>query len=409
MSLTQAVVLCGGLGARLGSLTKNLPKPLLPVGGRPFLDALLLEIGRHGLKEVIFLAGFAGDLVEDYARTTPLAARFGLKLRVTREAAPAGTGGALRLAEDLLAPQFLLFNGDSWFDFNLLDLGRSLASDALVAMALRETPDSSRYGVVRLEGNRLTQMLERPDQPGPGLVNGGVYLMRREILASIAPACSLERDVLPRLAADGRVAGRAYGGYFIDIGVPDDYARAQIDVIDRQRRPAAFLDRDGVLNEDTGYVGSSDRLTWIEGAIAAVKQFNDRGWYVFLVTNQAGVARGLFTEDAVFALHAHMAKSLAQAGAHIDDMRFCPYHADASVERYRKISDWRKPEPGMILDLLAAWPVKRERSVLIGDKDSDMQAAARAGVTGRLFKGGRLDRFVVEALAEDFEQDHPER
>src|SRR6202451_1592405 len=121
------------------------------------------------------------------------------------------------------------------------------------------------------------------------------------------------------------------------------------------RRGALFLDRDGVLNEDVGFVGDIARFRWIEGTRAAIKTANDSGLFVFVVTNQSGVARGFFGEEAVHRIHAHMQAELHEIGAHIDDFRYCPYHPQGSLPAYARPSRWRKPEPGMILDLMAHW------------------------------------------------------
>ena len=163
-------------------------------------------------------------------------------------------------------------------------------------------------------------------------------------------------------------------------------------------RPAIFFDRDGVLNEDDGYVYEITKLKWIDGAREAVKAANDAGYLVFVVTNQSGVARGFFEEQHVHALHAWMAEDLATIGARVDAFEYCPYHPDAVIERYRKVSPRRKPAPGMITDLLARFPVDLSRSILIGDKPSDLEAAQAAGVQGILFAGGNLADLVKSAL-----------
>ena len=165
------------------------------------------------------------------------------------------------------------------------------------------------------------------------------------------------------------------------------------------KRPAIFFDRDGVLNEDSGYVFEVSQLKWMEGAREAVKIVNEAGYFVFVVTNQSGVARGFYEEAHVDALHQCMQDDLAKIGAHIDAFEYCPYHPDAVIERYRQASPRRKPAPGMINELLGRFPVDASRSILIGDKPTDLEAAQAAGIEGYLFPGHDLVHFLRAILA----------
>ncbi len=163
-----------------------------------------------------------------------------------------------------------------------------------------------------------------------------------------------------------------------------------------EKRPAVFFDRDGVLNIDKGYVYRPEDFVWMPGAKAAIAWLNRNGYYVFVITNQSGVARGYYTEEDVKKLHDHMNDELAREGAHIDEFFYCPHHEEAAIEAYRKKCDCRKPQPGLIRQAMAKWTVDKESSFVVGDKPSDIEAATAAGVPGFLFDGTDLYSFLQE-------------
>ena len=165
------------------------------------------------------------------------------------------------------------------------------------------------------------------------------------------------------------------------------------------KRPAAFLDRDGVLNVDLGYVHRTEDLEWIAGAPQAVRRLNDAGFLVVVVTNQSGIGRGYYDEASMDSVHDALRAHLAVADARIDAIYACPFHPEAIVERFRHPDHPdRKPNPGLLLRAMQDFAIDPDRSFMIGDKDSDMEAARRAGVTGHMFKGGDLDAFVQALL-----------
>lgn len=400
MRVKQALFLVGGRGTRLGSIASTTPKPLLEIApGVRFVDVLVDEAARHGFTDIILLAGHLGEQVE--------ALYHGRRVRdatitVAREHTSAGTGGALALVRDRLDPWFLMANGDSLFDINLRQLTVGPLTGFVGRLALREVADASRFGLVTMAGDHIVAFNEKSAGTAvPGLINAGLYLLSRDVLDHIQVPCSIETQVFPKLAKAGLLHGKRFEGYFQDIGLPQTLGEAGRDIPRLLVRPAAFLDRDGVLNVDNGYTHRPQDLSWVHGARDAVLKLNSAGYYVFVTTNQAGVARGYYDEAQVQAFHAHMQDELAEIGAHVDAFYYCPFHADASVEAYRAVDHPdRKPNPGMILRAMREWTVDEAHSFLIGDKASDVEAARRAGLPGFRFAGGDLSTFTDAALRE---------
>ena len=229
--IRQAVILCGGLGSRLGSLTKDTPKPLLPIDGAPFLQLQIRDISRYGVTRFLLLAAFRSEQIEAFAADLPGLLGRDIKVDVAIEPDRAGTAGALYHARDRLDDRFFLFNGDSLLQADLLELEAKLASSGAVgALALRPVDALGRYGVVRLEGEQVTAFGASGDPKAPGLINGGVYAFSRALVDCLPPTGSLEADVLPHLADEGALRGLVCDGFFLDIGVPEDFARAQTEV-----------------------------------------------------------------------------------------------------------------------------------------------------------------------------------
>ncbi len=399
--IRQCAVLAGGLGTRLGSLTEAMPKPLLARAGRPFIAWLMREMSRYGIDEFLLLTGHLSEEIEAALPAIRAMLPRRVTISVSREPMRAGTGGAVFHAASRLRDRFLLCNGDSLFDANLAALLADAAGDGPVVtgrMLLRHLPDASRSGVVTLENGRVTTFQERPAPGTPGIINAGVYVFGRDLLTVLRPDCSLEAEILPALAVAGGLRGTVGEGYFRDIGVPDDFDRAGDELRALRGRRALFLDRDGVINVDHGHVGTRDRFAWMPGALDAIRHATSRGWHVFVVTNQSGVARGFYDQAAVRSLMGWIGDEARRHGGTVDDWRHCPFHPEAVVPAFRAVSDWRKPAPGMLLDLIRAWELDPARCVLIGDQETDLRAAAAAGVSGHRFRDGNLLSFISPIL-----------
>ena len=225
--IKQALILAGGFGTRLGKLTERTPKPMLLVDGKPFVEYLVINLKRYGVNNIIFSTGYCSDKIIDFFGD---GTTFGINISYIHEHTPLGTGGAVKNASRYLDEEFLVINGDSLFDINYQKLTGLLSSEinALAAIALRETEDVSRYGCVKLAGNYVNGFNEKSLKNISGLINGGVYLMKKEILGFFGEGhSSLEEEWFPKLAQMKKLLGQKLDGYFIDIGVLDDFERSQ--------------------------------------------------------------------------------------------------------------------------------------------------------------------------------------
>jgi NDP-sugar pyrophosphorylase family protein len=224
----KAFVLCGGLGTRLRPVLSDRPKSMALVGGVPFLQLLLARVRSQGVGQVILGTGYMAEQIEDFFRDGQDLA---LRISYSREHEPLGTGGALKLAEPMLSDPVLVLNGDSFVEWSLAaTLELFTRRDAAAVIVLQAVPDVARYGSVTIDADgRVTEFVEKGARTGAGLINAGVYLLRKEMVSALPAdrAVSLERDVFPEQLS-GEVYGLVSEGLFIDIGIPADLERAQL-------------------------------------------------------------------------------------------------------------------------------------------------------------------------------------
>ncbi len=237
---TKAVLLVGGLGTRLRSVVSSAPKTLAPVGEKSFLQLLVRQLRDQGIRNLVMCTGYLADQVEkEFGDGRSL----DVSIEYSKELQPLGTGGAVKLAQKYLqdAPGFFVMNGDSFMEMDFHELLSFHGKHGGVAsMAVRRVENADRYGTVQMDAkNRVTAFLEKTGDKRPGIVNAGVYYFDKNVLQQIPEGTSsLEKDLFPRLLASGIYAIEQQG-IFIDIGTPEDYARAQ-QISDRLYKAASL-------------------------------------------------------------------------------------------------------------------------------------------------------------------------
>ncbi|GAB4378174.1 MAG: HAD-IIIA family hydrolase [Salibacteraceae bacterium] len=414
--IRTAIILAGGFGSRLRTEVSDVPKPMAPVAGKPFLEYLLHYLEYYGFREVVLSTGHLSEVISGHFGPT-----FGnIKLTYAVEDVPLGTGGAIRYAfKHTDAERSLVLNGDTFFDVDLWRVMKAAAEmeDDEALMVLRQMTTPDRYGTVLLEEDRVSQFFEKKPGLSEGLINTGMYVLNRGDLLEFPEGepFSIEENYFKPMAAEGKLLGVRLDGYFIDIGIPEDYHRAQswfeaFDYADKSdlqfiinnvdEEWTLFLDRDGVINKrlDNDYVKSIGEFEFLPGVIDALRQLAAFFERIIVVTNQQGIGKGVMTERDLFLVHEYMLAEVFNNGGRIDAVYHCPDVAEDDPP-------CRKPNTGMAFEARERFPeIDFKKSIMLGDSESDMEFAKRLGMVGVYV--GRDDRFrcvsSLKAFADKF-------
>jgi D-glycero-alpha-D-manno-heptose 1-phosphate guanylyltransferase len=378
----EAIVLAGGLGSRLRETVPELPKVLATVAGKPFLSYVIDSLRMQGVIRFVFALGYKSDLVEKFLKESYPT----LSYSVAVEHEPLGTGGAIRLAlQKTKNRHVLIVNGDTLFKADVAELFRMhVSKNATCTLALKPTENVSRFGNVTIDANgRVTAFAEK-DNPSSGLINGGVYILdkTRFFTHSFPAAFSFEEAYLKTYLEKDSIYGMVQEGYFIDIGVPEDYSKAQtglatppLDLSKIDKSWTLFIDRDGVINDETvgEYVLHWGQFIFSKGVLQSFKKLSNLFGRILLVTNQRGVGKGLMRGEDLDSIHLEMKREIAAVGGHLDQIYFCTDVENSSFNR--------KPNPGMAVQAKRDFPeIDFSKCIMVGNKPSDMRFGRAAGI-----------------------------
>lgn len=378
----EAIILAGGWGSRLQASVPDVPKVLAPVAGKPFLSFVIDFLRMQGVTRFVFALGYKAEQVEKFLKESYPT----LSYAITKETELLGTGGAIRLAlQKTKAKQVLIVNGDTLFKADIPFLFQQhLSRSATCTLALSQTENASRFGSVELQEDGCITSFKEKNESATGWINGGIYVLNKERFFSHSfPAkFSFEEDFLKSFLHTGTIYGIPQNGFFIDIGIPEDFQKAQtllaapplsLSIIDKSW--TLFIDRDGVINEETigEYVLHWDQFIFSKGVLQSFKKLSDVFGRLLLVTNQRGVGKGLMTKQALDSIHFEMQREIAVVGGHLDKIYHCTDVENSSF--------YRKPNPGMAVQAKRDFPeIDFTKSIMVGNKPSDMRFGRAAGM-----------------------------
>lgn len=378
----QAIILAGGFGSRLQSVVSHVPKPMAEIADKPFLFYLISKLHQQKFKKIIFSVCYLKEKIIDYFGNN----FFGIEIVYAVEDIPLGTGGAILNCWQYIddnKPVFV-FNGDSFLDVNLTKmLNFHLERNANFTISLKYMHKPYRYGLVEFnENNLVTNFKEKSTETEEGYINSGIYILNPKILKDfdLPHKFSFEIDFMCKYFDKILLNVFRSNDYFIDIGIPEDYHKAQTEIPNLTKNKALFLDRDGVINYDYGHVGKIEDFKFIPQIFDICKNAQDDGFILIVITNQAGIAKGFYSEDEFRKLTSWMEGKFLEQGIKITKVYYCPFHIDAIIPQYKIDSFDRKPNPGMILKAIKDYNIDPSQSIFIGDNKTDEEASKNAGV-----------------------------
>lgn len=380
--ITEAIILAGGLGTRLRDTVPGLPKCMAPVAGRPFLFYVINYLRSQGVEKIIFSTSYMHEVIDEY-----LATHFStLNYACSVEEEPLGTGGAIQLAlSKTTGRNIVIVNGDTLYKANLqIAFQFHLQKDADCTLLLKPMINFDRYGVVETDSKDAVSEFTEKQFFEYGNINGGIYVLNKDkfLQEELPLKFSFEKDFLEKFYKTKQVFGLVQDAYFIDIGIPVDYKRAQsefaqppLDLKKIDKSWTLFLDRDGVINKDKigSYIFNPDEFIFLKEAPELFNKLTHKFGRIIVVTNQRGVGRGLMSEEDLKAIHLKMITAVNDVGGKIDGIYFSP-----AIENK---DSCRKPNPGMAFIAKSDFPsIDFSKSIIAGNKHSDMLFGKNAGM-----------------------------
>ena len=393
MKVENIVILVGGRGSRLGSLTLKTPKPLIKINGKPFLDHLICKLIKYNFKNIFLLCSYKKKIFFDKYHNKYF---HNSKIICIDEGKQKGTGGALYKLKNKIKSHFILINGDTFFDIDYNFLKKTNISKKNIFMCLtniKKTHNNLLMNKLLLKKKEINISNKKTN-----LANGGIYLINKRILNKTKNQfMSFENDILKNEIENRRVIGKYFNDFFIDIGS----LRKLRDIkknFKQIKNNCFFLDRDGVINKENGYIKDYKDFIFLRGVHEAIKYLNNKKFIVIIITNQAAVGRGIISEEKLNMIHNKMINNLHRKNAYIDDIYYAPYFKNSKIQKYKKNKYDRKPNIGMFLKAIKKWNIDTSSSYFIGDKVTDKMASDKIGIKFHFKKGKSLYKQIKEIV-----------